>query len=110
MTAINIIFDGHPGPEGPRFVEIENDEGKSIRIGDWEPDPRPEHEGYWRLRIVNSALRAIGLEVDREVAGAWYVQILEDQVHHTTEGVPVSIDWTHDGRMVGVELLSGEKE
>lgn len=52
QPAINIIFDGPPDHHGPRFVEIENDKGESIRIGDWEPDPRPEHEGYWRLRIT----------------------------------------------------------
>jgi hypothetical protein len=51
MTFINIIFDGPPGPEGGRFVEIENDQGKSIRVGEWEADPRLEHEGLWRLRI-----------------------------------------------------------
>lgn len=110
MTAISIIFDGPPDHHGPRFVEIENDKGESIRIGDWEPDPRPEHEGFWRLRIADTSLRAMGVEIDREIAGAWYVQILDDQVHHTTEGVPVNIDWTRDGRMVGVELLSGEEE
>lgn len=51
MTSINIIFDGPPGPDGGRFVEIENDRGESIRVGEWEADPRPEHEGLWRLRI-----------------------------------------------------------
>ena len=29
---IYIIFDGLPGPESPRFVEVENGEGRSIRI------------------------------------------------------------------------------
>jgi hypothetical protein len=53
MTGINIIFDGPPGPDGPRFVEVENDHGQSIRIGDWaEYQPEGyEHEGFWRLRI-----------------------------------------------------------
>lgn len=58
MEAINIIFDGHPGPEGPRFVEIEDDNGKSVRIGDWS-EHKPEgyeHEGYWQLRITLAEL------------------------------------------------------
>lgn len=53
MTAINIVFDGPPGPDGPHFVEIEDDQGNSIRVGDWaEYKPEGyEHEGFWRLRI-----------------------------------------------------------
>lgn len=53
MSAINIIFDGPPGPHGPRFVEVEDDAGNSVRVGDWaEHQPEGyEHEGFWRLRI-----------------------------------------------------------
>ena len=45
--AINIIFDGPPGPEAGRFVEVETDDGKSIKIGEWEERP----DGMWALRI-----------------------------------------------------------
>ncbi|MFZ4617718.1 MAG: hypothetical protein ACOYM2_16165 [Rectinemataceae bacterium] len=31
--AINILFDGPPGPEGGRFVEVEDGAGKSISVG-----------------------------------------------------------------------------
>jgi hypothetical protein len=51
-SAIHIIFDGPPSHEAPRFVEVENPQGRSIRIGEWEPDPRPEYAGQWRLRIT----------------------------------------------------------
>lgn len=44
------------------------------------------------------------VEVDDE-ADAWYVRILDEPVHHTTESAPVNLDWTRDGRLVGVELL-----
>lgn len=48
MSAINIIFDGAPGPEDSgRFVEVETDDGKSITIGQWAQRP----DGLWRLRI-----------------------------------------------------------
>jgi len=46
---INIIFDGPPGPEAGRFVEVETDEGKSINIGGWVERP----DGLWALRITN---------------------------------------------------------
>lgn len=49
-------------------------------------------------------LRGKELEVDSDV-DAWYVRILDDEVHHTSEGAPANIDWTRDGRMIGVELL-----
>jgi len=44
---IDIVFDGPPGPEAGRFVEVENSEGRSIRFGDWIKRP----DGYWVLRI-----------------------------------------------------------
>lgn len=31
---IDIVFDGMPGPEGPRFIEVERGTA-SIRIGEW---------------------------------------------------------------------------
>lgn len=45
---INIFFDGPPGPEGGRFIEVETDDFKSIEIGEWI-----EHrDGNWALRIT----------------------------------------------------------
>jgi len=47
MSHIDIVFDGPPGPEAGRFVEIENQDGESIKFGEWvERD-----DGYWALRI-----------------------------------------------------------
>jgi len=45
---IDIVFDGPPGPEAGRFVEIENDKGESISLGDW----RKREDGYWVLRFT----------------------------------------------------------
>ena len=49
---INIVFDGPPGPDrrhqiGGRFVEVETDDGKSIKIGEWIKDGI-----WWKLRIT----------------------------------------------------------
>jgi len=44
---IDIVFDGPPSGEAPRFVEVENAEGKSIRIGEWIE----RSDGFWCLRI-----------------------------------------------------------
>ena len=46
-SAINIIFDAPPGPHSGRFIEVENDAGESISIGQWLQRP----DGYWSLRI-----------------------------------------------------------
>ena len=46
--AINIIFDGPPGPEAGRFVEVETDDGKSINAGEWIE----REDGLWALRIT----------------------------------------------------------
>ena len=45
---INIIFDGPPGPESGRFVEVETDDGKSINAGEWIE----RKDGLWALRIT----------------------------------------------------------
>jgi hypothetical protein len=47
-TPINIVFDGPPGPEGPRFIEIETDDGHSFGYGEW----LSRRDGCWRLRIT----------------------------------------------------------
>ncbi len=44
---INIIFDDPPGPQGGRFIEVERDDGTSIRIGEWIQ----REDGKWALRI-----------------------------------------------------------
>lgn len=46
-SVINIVFDGPPSHEGPRFVEVEDDQGHSIRVGEWVP----RGDGFWALRI-----------------------------------------------------------
>jgi hypothetical protein len=49
MKPINIIFDGPPGPESGRFVEVETDDGKSIKTGEWIK----RSDGLWALRITS---------------------------------------------------------
>ncbi|WP_165692597.1 hypothetical protein [Mycolicibacterium fortuitum] len=46
---IDVVFDGPPGPEPGRFVEVENDKGASVRVGDWLERP----DGNWALRIYD---------------------------------------------------------
>ena len=50
---VDIVFDGAPGPEGPRFIEVENERGMSIRFGKWVD----RGDGYWALRITRPASR-----------------------------------------------------
>lgn len=44
---IHIVFDGPPGPDGGRFVEVETPDGKSIHAGEWTQRP----DGLWALVI-----------------------------------------------------------
>lgn len=48
---VDIVFDGPPGPEAGRFVEVEDDAGKSIKFGEWVQRP----DGYWALRLAKAA-------------------------------------------------------
>lgn len=45
---IDIVFDGPPGHESGRFVEVEDSTGKSIHVGEWIQ----REDGYWALRIA----------------------------------------------------------
>ena len=45
--SIDIVFDGPPSHESGRFVEVEDEHRRGIRIGEWiERD-----DGLWALRI-----------------------------------------------------------
>lgn len=48
---IDIVFDGPPGPEAGRFVEVENKAGASIGVGHWIE----RGDGMWALRIPTTA-------------------------------------------------------
>jgi hypothetical protein len=48
---IDIVFDGPPSHESGRFVEVEDETGKSITIGEW----LDRGDGFWVLRIAGNA-------------------------------------------------------
>jgi len=48
ISAINIVFDGPPGPKPSNFVEVELDDGKSINAGEWTRRGK-----YWILCITS---------------------------------------------------------
>lgn len=48
--------------------------------------------------------RAISVEFDEEY-GMRYVRVLDEPVHRTTSDTSVNVDWSHDGNLVGIELL-----
>lgn len=63
MGKIRIVFDGPPGPEGGRFVEVEGaSSGESANIGEWI-----ECGEYWCLEIDDyfSTIAALKTEVER---------------------------------------------
>lgn len=47
MKYIDIVFDAPPGPESGRFVEVEDETGRSINAGSW----LESLDGFHRLRI-----------------------------------------------------------
>lgn len=47
VQQVDVVFDGPPGPEGGRFVEVENTKGRSVKVGEWGQ----RVDGFWALRI-----------------------------------------------------------
>lgn len=50
---IDIVFDGPPSHESGRFVEVEDETGKSINFGEWVK----RDDGYWVLRIKSGDVK-----------------------------------------------------
>ena len=47
MSKLNIVFDGPPGPECGRFVEVEDEDGRGVAYGEWiDAD-----NGLWYLQF-----------------------------------------------------------
>jgi len=57
---VNIVFDGPPGHEAGRFVEVENENGQSISFGEWIE----YQQGYWALTFENPTDRLKALEAE----------------------------------------------
>jgi hypothetical protein len=47
---IDVVFDGPPAHQSGRFVEVEDEQGRSISVGEWIE----RGEGLWALRIPRS--------------------------------------------------------
>lgn len=74
-------------------------------------DNAPDNPSGWLLlgwiTGVLAKARAKFLDTDHDTeANAWYVQVSDKDVDHTTE-VVANIDWTRTGELVGIELLPG---
>lgn len=44
---VDIVFDGPPGPESGRFVEVEDAKGQSVHVGTW----LQREDNSWALRL-----------------------------------------------------------
>ena len=53
-AGLRVVFDGPPGPTSCCFVEVEDDNGKSVNVGPW----REREDGFWELRISAPAALA----------------------------------------------------
>lgn len=58
---VHIIFDGPPSNESGRFIEVENDSGASIKVGEW----KDRGDGTWALVIDMTASK-------RQKSIAWF--------------------------------------
>ena len=55
MSYVDIVFDGPPGPVAGRFVEVEDESGASISIGEWIE----RADGFWALRVPDGSSERI---------------------------------------------------
>ncbi|WP_420959319.1 hypothetical protein [Brucella sp. IR073] len=57
IEEVHVVFDGLPSPEMPRFVEVEDKDGRSINFGEWRQRP----DGFAELVffVPADAIRAL---------------------------------------------------
>jgi hypothetical protein len=87
---IDFVFDGPPGPEGPRFIEVE-DHGtrRSLSFGEWVK----RDDGSWSLQLgAKEAIRILRLALERDPGYriAWVANIamqFQDRFPAVAEGV-----------------------
>lgn len=65
-TARHIVFDGPPDHNGPRFIEVETPEGKSVNAGEWRQRP----DNLWEL-VIASPVVPVGVSRE-EIARALF--------------------------------------
>ena len=51
---IDIVFDGPPSHQCGRLIEVEDQDGKSVSIGEWIE----RGDGNWALRITEADIAA----------------------------------------------------
>lgn len=122
MSALDVVFDGPPGPVSGRFIECENEHGTSVSAGTWID----RGDGTWALRIdvtdtlaeVLEAQRALQIDAfDNDPAEpesqdarvefmTWNVLALLDEVHEALN----EIGWKPwaSSRHVNADLVLNE--
>jgi len=86
VKKLRFIFEGPPGPEGPRFVEVEDQDGNSVCAGRWVNDP----EGYsvlevWAKPFLPVQCTRCGEVIPTMDTGTDHEQ-LEDELYVTLSG------------------------
>jgi len=69
---IDVVFDGPPDHHMPRFVELEDSLGHSMRLGEWVE----RGDGTWSLRIRHANLEETlaelyGSEINASISWLW---------------------------------------
>lgn len=72
---IDIVFDGPPAHESGRFVEVEDPNGASVRVGEWID----RGNGLWALRITPEACELALYEMPSKKG--WYLDKDGNPIH-----------------------------
>lgn len=78
---IDIVFDGPPSHESGRFVEVEDDRGHSISLGEWHD----RGDGLWALRIPQPSPVLAEVVAERDRQDAKWGGPEHDDTHHAFE-------------------------
>lgn len=96
MSNINIIFDGPSAAVSGRFIEVEDDDGKSITVGKWVD----RGDGTWALVIPKSRVITTVKELNELSEGsvvrssAWTIACRYDLTRGVVFGVREPFPWS----------------
>lgn len=79
ITGLYVVFDGGPGHESGRFVELENERGEGVgpHTVVWTQEPPPST--YWRLGPFAPATEIEQVTVERDAALARIAEMEEER-------------------------------
>lgn len=96
-TYVDVMFDGPPGPESGRFIEVENQHRASIQFGEWVATPHVDARDPKRAARLDADTTVTRVQPrDGDSNPAWRLGLLAGLVRREMNLEPLPVEITVD--------------